>query len=262
MNRRDFIKHGSLITTGGLLSASLGCTPFHDFMMSRLSPDQVDGLTLWLKADAGVTQSVGLVSHWADQSGNGNHAKKDPDITFAPPGYNSAGLNGQPTLTFDGTQHLIGTMPYSSKTMTIITVHSLTAGTTGWQSIIGKEAYFLLGVRASHAMALYGGHPTNWNNGINIQSGYILTYGKNYIHSAVHNATKFYVYANQEEVFQYYDPGIGNSFNGYYLGDSGAGHFWQGNIAEAIIYNRNLSDRERIGVESYLSEKYSIPLFT
>lgn len=37
------------------------------------SPIDIAGISLWLKADAGVTVSGGFVTAWADQSGNGNN---------------------------------------------------------------------------------------------------------------------------------------------------------------------------------------------
>jgi hypothetical protein len=59
------------------------------------------GLQLWLKADAGVTASgAGLVSSWADFSGNFNNAFQ-ADSTAAPL-LVAKGLNQLPTLRFDG----------------------------------------------------------------------------------------------------------------------------------------------------------------
>ena len=52
------------------------------------------GLSLWLKADAGVTVSGGFVTAWADQSGNGNNCSSP----------NAVVLNSSPysNLYFDG----------------------------------------------------------------------------------------------------------------------------------------------------------------
>lgn len=59
-----------------------------------------DGLQLWVKADAGVTQSGGAVTQWADQSGQGNDAFA-LDAGFAPIWIEDA-INGQAALRFDG----------------------------------------------------------------------------------------------------------------------------------------------------------------
>ena len=60
------------------------------------------GLQLWLKADAGVaTNSSGVVTGWADQSGQGNHAAPPADPAKAPTVEMNT-LNGKPTLRFGG----------------------------------------------------------------------------------------------------------------------------------------------------------------
>ncbi len=37
-------------------------------------------------------------------------------------------------------------------------------------------------------------------------------------------------------------------------------HFYSGDIAEIIIFSRELNDRERVDIEKYLSNKFNIPL--
>jgi len=41
---------------------------------------------------------------------------------------------------------------------------------------------------------------------------------------------------------------------------SGTAHFYSGDIAEIIIFSRELNDKERIDIEKYLSNKFNIPL--
>ncbi|NEQ45429.1 MAG: DUF4347 domain-containing protein [Leptolyngbya sp. SIOISBB] len=53
---------------------------------------------LWLKADAGVTEAGGNVTAWADQSGNGQNGTGFGDLTR-----NVGVLNGNDTIEFDGT---------------------------------------------------------------------------------------------------------------------------------------------------------------
>src|ERR1035438_8942129 len=59
------------------------------------------GLSVWLKADAGVTTNAsGGVTTWSDQSGNGNDAVQATDA-FAPLFVTNA-VNGNPVLRFNG----------------------------------------------------------------------------------------------------------------------------------------------------------------
>ncbi len=61
-----------------------------------------NNLRLWLKADAGVATGAGdTVTGWADQSGEGNDAAQG-DESLAP-NLVADGLNGLPTVRFDGT---------------------------------------------------------------------------------------------------------------------------------------------------------------
>lgn len=72
-------------------------------------PTQISGLTLWLKADAGVFQSTGgaaaaadndVVGEWQDQSGNGLHFTQA--TTINKPKWRTNRLNGLPSIQFDG----------------------------------------------------------------------------------------------------------------------------------------------------------------
>src|SRR4051812_49129388 len=63
-------------------------------------PPVTQGLLLWLRADAGVTQSVGVVSDWADQSGHHQDARQtDPSKQ---PKWIANALSGHPSIVFDG----------------------------------------------------------------------------------------------------------------------------------------------------------------
>src|SRR5206468_4294866 len=73
-------------------------------------------LALWLKADAGVTADAsGLVSRWADQSGNGNNAvQADPG---SQPVRVDAAVNGKPVLQFDGVASFLEIPPSAGLTV-------------------------------------------------------------------------------------------------------------------------------------------------
>ena len=63
----------------------------------------------WLQAvqaDRGITLNGSTVSAWADQSGNA----KDYSEATNQPTYNATGLNGRPTLTFDGTNDKLASL--------------------------------------------------------------------------------------------------------------------------------------------------------
>jgi hypothetical protein len=75
------------------------------------SPSSISGLTLWLRADRGVTLvtsgTVNSVSAWADMSGRRNNAT--PLTVGTQPGFSATGgPNGLPAVTLNGNQFLSG----------------------------------------------------------------------------------------------------------------------------------------------------------
>jgi hypothetical protein len=76
------------------------------------TPAQLPGLALWLDAaDAStITLNGSTVSQWNDKSGNNRHASQATAANQ--PTYSATGLNGKPTLTFDGlSDNLQATIP-------------------------------------------------------------------------------------------------------------------------------------------------------
>jgi hypothetical protein len=63
-------------------------------------------LKVWTKADAGVTTNAsGAVTSWKDQSGNHNDAA--PADPSSAPHLTLNAVNGQPALTYDGSQQYV-----------------------------------------------------------------------------------------------------------------------------------------------------------
>ncbi|MBK6777202.1 MAG: hypothetical protein IPG74_15665 [Flavobacteriales bacterium] len=74
--------------------------------MAQTGPGGVGTSTsnvLWLEGNYGVTHASGVVSAWADRSGNSNNALLPTTIPTAQPTLVTASVNGYPSLDFDGT---------------------------------------------------------------------------------------------------------------------------------------------------------------
>jgi len=70
--------------------------------VAPFSPADISGLSLWLKADAGVTLLMSNVTAWADQSGNGR------SVTVASlPAFTASSINGKPTIDFNGATQFV-----------------------------------------------------------------------------------------------------------------------------------------------------------
>lgn len=63
------------------------------------SPANITGLALWLKPDAGLNSTGGVVTQWTDQSGAGNNFSQDMDYLA---NVESGVINGYSAVLFEG----------------------------------------------------------------------------------------------------------------------------------------------------------------
>lgn len=218
-------------------------------------PSDLNGLALWLRADAGVTyDGSNNVSAWADQSGNGKNATATGTQR---PLYVSSDINGMPVISFDGVDdRLIGPNVISSTPCTIIIVAKFSSSEEIGVIFEQYDTY--------DNIALYrgfnGGTSRNFRlyNGADLTSSATTNDNQAYIFEAIVNGSNSYLYLNGSQT------AFGNAGNlipegNYYLG------YWRGGnaartmkIAEVIVYNRAITTQERQQVESYLNAKYNI----
>lgn len=69
MGRTGYVAVAMLIVVAGLSGCMLVREP-----ITEIPEIPTDHLQLWLRADKGVSLADGIVYHWTDQSGKGNHA--------------------------------------------------------------------------------------------------------------------------------------------------------------------------------------------
>ncbi len=223
-----------------------------------------DGLQLWLKADAGVTAAAGKVSAWADQSGKGNNASQ-PATDMSPELVNDAG-NGKPALRFDGADDFLEVADSDSvsiagdiTTFYVVKFEDFATYRAVWaKTQVNQPApndwYALPGSGIPRA---YRGDGTGLNEyadggkAMPARSFVIAGYGV-----AGTTLTHYYGAA---------PTGSGDILTNI-PGDAGTSLFigtrddrvtlMKGDIAEILIYNRALTDAERVTVVSYLGKKY------
>ena len=90
----------------------------------------------WMDASAGVTESGGAVSAWADQSGNGNDFSQATGSLQ--PTYDATGLNGLPTIDFANDELVSGTLSSSMTNVTVYCVWKMDTDYNGG-SIMGQS---------------------------------------------------------------------------------------------------------------------------
>jgi hypothetical protein len=229
----------------------------------------VGGLVLWLAADCGVTlDKDGGVTALADKTGNFILTPNDPgqEPTFVP-----NGLNGRPVLRFNGNQSLYASDNFGNllnRDMTIIIVGMTTSSPARQQyplylgqnasphvnrafSYIDGEEVFegqFVGCDGPPVVTKVFGV---WGASVNSAMTEATFYrdGRQTLVSTVSDANKKY---HREASFE-------NLSDGVTMGaatDPVCG--WQGDIAEELVYNHQLTPTEMQFVWHYLSNKYGL----
>ncbi len=231
-------------------------------------------LELWLRADMGVvTDGLGNVTQWQDQSGNARHAAPGSGSNNRPPSLASNVFNGQPALEFNsaGSEFLIPMLPTAGSNATTLVVYEGTGKilVTRWQNRTfhlqaNSSSQYTFRARPS------GGGATEYSRNFTSYSGarigvasyefgtpsYDLRVGVN------GTFTSFAPASPWGEAGAPANPAIG--MNGDATGDAydPGESYYNGHIAEIIYFNRVLNAAERIILENHLSAKYGAPLAT
>jgi hypothetical protein len=240
------------------------------------SPSNLSSLSLWLKADAGVTLSGSNVTAWADQSGNGNDATaRIGNATFV-----SSVINQRPVLRFDGTANLLTNnflVNNYNTPLTIIAVSKASGSTVRGNQPTARYvvgATYHGGWEYGLCYGAYGGEFPNFSvgYGISFESGGVeiesSPMGENEIRiaSTINNGSEILFFLNGSSIGTA-DPasqsGGNDSTGAFSIGsdvvfDEHDDFFCVCDIAEILIYNRAITTQERQQVELYLNTKYAI----
>jgi len=233
------------------------------------------GLSLWLKADAGVTLSGSNVTAWADQSGNGRNASP-VDVN---PTYNSSDLNSKPTIS------LSSVAGGTNKSLQISGNPMGASGATGFVVNYVDPAVFPVDGEGGNANGALLGNFGSAENGSHWPYGLVGT-GSVYdsfatdtrkdnlglpagitswnIYSVYSQDNDYKLFCNGTEFYfdnaNVYSNAIANSTS-LYIGmqnNAGSDQIFKGKVAEIVVYNRVLTTPERQQVEAYLNTKYAI----
>jgi len=209
---------------------------------SKLSvPIPLAGLRKWLTSDFGITKDVSnFTSNWADKNGTGDASQPTGS---AQPLWVDNQLNGKPILKLDGiNDNFLYSEISNARSIFIVAKHA--TGTQDYASIIGSTTSY--DFHGAAGTALWGGGYASvtggkcYENGYNIDPQMIL---KPTAYSIISLIPLGNVSCST----------IGNDRNN-------AARFWNGDIAEIIIYDSEKTQAERQQIETYLSLKYSIPI--
>ena len=203
---------------------------------------------LWMHIDAGNIPGIldgETVPVWLDDSGNGNHM----DPVHGSPTYSNSVLNGKPAVVFDGNSMMAVTNSVAN-IYSIFTVSQL-EGSDNERLISSRTRNWVIGYNIDNEDIFY---PEAWasNNGVppTIQP---------HLYSAVSTGsshTRFWGDGRDLTLDDSRNGQIGQLQLGGYFTDAqytGAGY-----ISEIVLYDRALSEEERLSVETRLATKYKL----
>lgn len=245
--------------------------------------EAISGLDVWLRADVGVVTSGTQVTTWQDQSGNGNNfigragSGIRPTIVAS-----SAPLGGQPAIEFEGNGDYFDDTDAESNYINGMTEFTLfmvyKSDDTGtdrglWNTTTPNDEDAIFTMRYDESGANGGGSFTDV-----IKTGILANDPDNQLESfsdiQTTSAQITSLHWESNDSYDIYVDGILNnprsagpppsgSISGATTAIVGKGgkdegnRSWDGQIAEVILYGRNLTTEERQKVEDYLSVKYS-----
>lgn len=201
------------------------------------------------------------VGCWKDKSGNNNNAVQT--IDNLKPHYALAIQNTKPVLMFDGTNDFLNNTNLTASQSTTLSIFAVaSAGSnTGSKVIINNDFNFYFGVGSTtNYFNSYYGDSDSWGTTADHGSGatpnmstsfHIISSIQNgTIDSSFIDSTALTTRANTMSTFS----------NGYTIGSRQTtnSQYWDGNIAEIIIYNTDLSTAQRSYIERYLANKWNI----
>ena len=247
-------------------------------------PVPLAGLSLWLKADQGVTADSNLeVSEWTDHSGQSNHATQSTGSLRPKLVYNA--IHGQPALRLDGVDDYLDLPAATASSMSLSDFRDgLTVIIVARPNALQTSARFLTLSRgaASNVMSIAYNKPysfteistnleyyiSNPSTGVSsVASWFALSEGQFKYHQITQTPTtggngdveirgNGHVLKTGVTPLPNYSTSQPRDKN--YVGRSSYSNqpFLDAEIAEILVYQRPLSESERRQVEYYLYKKY------
>lgn len=225
-----------------------------------LVTDPAANPALRLESDTGVVQNgSGNVSSWADQSGLNHNAIQG--VTSAQPKFINNVFNGLPSLRFDGTSDSLSLagQVLTSQQFSIFVVVTDTSTSGQFREIFSNWT------GANSTTSVYLGNtlqnPVRLRFTDNFAGvGSLATPSNPFVLSAFSNSDGVAVYQNESLLASRGSPlSTRNLTTPYAIGQQGTlnpAEFWKGDVGAILVYDRQLTNAERIQTTQYLESKY------
>lgn len=248
-------------------------------LRAQTNPNDITGLQLWLDASDpngnGTTPAnASAITTWSDKSGNNRHATLfSAGSGVTNPAYYQNQINGKAVVRFTRTSATAG-VGFSSPTdiramtspeLTIFTVYK--QGTrSGDQAVWGNDDgnwdRFFFSTRSSTpddgAVSIGNVNPTTVNvagsGTLNAVQCLTAVYSK----AGGTNGSAIYLSGQLVQRFTDNTTNGTDALSVLRIGLDGDNNFYQGDMAEVIVYNRKLTDCQITQINRYLNIKYGV----
>lgn len=249
------------------------------YLSAQNEPNTISGLQLWLDASDpngnGTTPLNGtILNSWRDKSGFNRHTSiSSSGSGFTSPAYYSNQINGKGVIRFTRTTRTVGA-GYSSAldiraitnpNITILTVYK--QGThqedqAVWGCDDGGWDRFFFSSRAATpqtgSVSIGPGSPTTVDVAGAGQSGALQCLTAVYSKAGGTNGSAIYLNGNRIVGFTDNTTMGTDALSSIRIGLDGDDNYFNGDIAEMIVYNRVLTACEITQVNRYLNQKYGV----
>ncbi|WP_457421253.1 beta strand repeat-containing protein [Roseateles sp. P5_E7] len=198
--------------------------------------------------EAGLINGNGNLSTWVDKSGSGNNFTQG--TAAASPKLDLSGLNGQPTVTFDGGDTLNSGL-WVGQNYSLFVVGQMT-GTQNGRLVSSSTDNSLIGWHGGYQDQLYGQNWVSQTNGT-VQANTPIQYTAN---DQVGSGTLYKNGVALAATGSTSDGWLGKiQLSGY---QGGTGEASRGSVSELLVFDHVLSPGEQRVIENYLATKWGV----
>ncbi|QEF97024.1 hypothetical protein Mal15_10540 [Stieleria maiorica] len=224
-----------------------------------------NGLTLWLKADAGVTIGLGGVSQWENQVTNATLSDLQQALSTQRPDLIASGLNFNPIISFDGIDdHLSDLSVWGADLFGSDSASLFLAGSTNGSNGVMLQWIDTLSNRVNLEDDLrfdFGDLNNDQLTAPLPSTGYHIINAQASPGTPVGLSIDIDGQLTASGSASVGSPLDNNQFGQFFLGEYPGGGFNDDlNLGEVVIYSTDLSTIDRLKVDSYLAIKYGITL--
>ena len=223
-----------------------------------------EGLCLWLSADAGVSlDASGKLLRWKDQSKNALVVTQD--LPRSRPVFLDRAIAGKPAIRFSGEKDFLGIngQVLKDQDFTILAVASDRSSSRGHREIISNWSGSDGNAGTSVFLGLTGKARVRFSDNFSSASNALILPNKPFLLSASTGTSGSDIFYNGQVLAARGSPLTArNMVTPWVIGQQGNinGEYWQGDIAELLVYSRQLKQQELEALGKHLAGKYNIPL--